>query len=314
MKNAPTTKLTRLSVEYNLTEHCNLSCYACDHASPLLPKKFATVEEFSRDFEALGTVFHSRQLRLLGGEPLLHPHLLEFLTEARRIGIADAIVLITNGVLLHEAPDELWGLIDELWVSAYPGVNRKLNDTQCAQICKAHDVLFRTWRVESFNRMIINNRIDDPKLVKTIFRKCKLAGEISCHTVYEGRFYKCSIAPFMGPRLALRGISFDNRNIDGVSLHKNPKLSEDLDRCLNGPTPLAACSYCLGSLGPLVPHRQLNRDGRSQWLEEDNRPDIEMVRTSWQVKWPITSSTVMGIRSGWQRITGGILTRFEGGY
>ena len=30
--------LQRLSVEVNLTEHCNLSCRACDHASPLLPR------------------------------------------------------------------------------------------------------------------------------------------------------------------------------------------------------------------------------------------------------------------------------------
>ena len=309
----PTCKLTRLSVEYNLTEHCNLNCYACDHASPLLPRKFASVEEFSRDFTALARVFHSRQLRILGGEPLLHPKLLKFLTEARRIGIADELVLITNGVLLHEASEELWELIDELWVSAYPGVNRRLNDTQCAEICKAHGVRFHLMRVDSFNRTIINNRIDDPKLVKAIFRNCKLAGEISCHTVHEGRFYKCAIAPFMGSRLALRGITFDNRKVDGVSLHNNPKLYQDLDRCLNGPTPLAACSYCLGSLGPLVAHRQLNRDGRSHWLEEDNRPDIEGVARLWRVKWPVTSSTVMSVRRGWQRITGGILRRLGSG-
>jgi MoaA/NifB/PqqE/SkfB family radical SAM enzyme len=311
MKNAATTKLTRLSVEYNLTEHCNLTCYACDHASPLLPKKFASVDEFSRDFTALAQVFHSKQLRLLGGEPLLHPQLLEFLTEARRIRVADEIVLITNGVLLHEAPDKLWKLINELWVSAYPGVRRRLNDADCAEICETHDVRFHLMRVESFNRTIINNRIDDSKLVKTIFRNCKLAGEISCHTVHEGRFYKCAIAPFMGPRLALRGITFDNRETDGVSLHNNPKLYEDLDRCLNGSTPLAACSYCLGSLGPMVPHRQLNRHGRSRWLEEDNQADVEALRKLWFVKWPITSSVLMGVHKVSLRIIGGILRRLR---
>jgi hypothetical protein len=111
----------------------------------------------------------------------------------------------------------------------------------------------------------------------------------------------------------LRGIAFDNRTVDGVSLHNNPKLFEDLDCCLNGPKPLAACSYCLGTSGPMVAHRQLSRDGRSQWLQEDNRPDIEAVRTSWPVKWPITSSTVMGVRKGWQRISGGIMRRLGSG-
>src|SRR5438094_7310590 len=101
-------KLTRFSVEYNLTEHCNLSCYLCDHASPLLSKKFAILEDFVRDFEALSHVFHSTQLRIVGGEPTLHPQLLTFLREARRIGIADNIVLLTNGVQLHRMPAELW--------------------------------------------------------------------------------------------------------------------------------------------------------------------------------------------------------------
>jgi hypothetical protein len=38
---APVRKLTRESFDFNLTEHCNLSCCECDHASPLLAKKFA---------------------------------------------------------------------------------------------------------------------------------------------------------------------------------------------------------------------------------------------------------------------------------
>ena len=145
-------KHRRLSVEYNLTEHCNLSCYACDHASPLLPTKFTTVEAFSRDLEALAGVFHSEQLRIVGGEPLLHPQLLEFLTEARRIGIADAIVLITNGVLLPEMPAELWELIDQLWVSVYPGIKSKFDESKYTEICKAHDIHLMVWRVEDIQQ------------------------------------------------------------------------------------------------------------------------------------------------------------------
>ncbi len=275
---APVRKLTRPSFDFNLTEHCNLSCCECDHASPLLAKKFASVEAFSRDLQALAQVFHSKHLRILGGEPLLHPRLVDFLTEARRIGIANSIVLITNGVLLHKAPPELWGLIDQLWISAYPGIKRKLDDEECARICEAQGVRLKITDYQTFQKTVINNRINDPELVNVIFRDCKNAGEWSCHTVYDGRFYKCSIAPFMSARLALRGITFDNIPVDGVALHDNANLYEEVDRCLNGPTPLAACSYCLGSSGPSVAHHQLNRIGRSRWLEEDHSSDIEAVR------------------------------------
>ena len=49
MTGAPANKLTRLSVEYSLTEHCNISCHACAQASPLLAKKFADQEDFTLD-------------------------------------------------------------------------------------------------------------------------------------------------------------------------------------------------------------------------------------------------------------------------
>ena len=50
--NAPVSirpKVKLFGVEYNLTEHCNLSCYQCDHASPLMPKKFASLADFERE-------------------------------------------------------------------------------------------------------------------------------------------------------------------------------------------------------------------------------------------------------------------------
>ncbi len=276
MENASAKMLTRLSVEYNLTEHCNLSCYGCDHASPLLPEKFAVVEEFSRDVEALARVFHSAQLRFVGGEPTLHPELLQFLREGRRVAVADSIVLYTNGVLLHEMPSELWDLIDELHISAYPGVRRRLDDAECARRCEAHGVKLDIEHFPEFTKTLINKRIKSKKLVEAIFLDCKTA--LECNTVYEGRFYKCSIAPFMGTRLALQGIDFDNLASDGVALHDNPTLYADLDRYLNSRTPLDACSYCLGSSGPLVTHHQLSRRGCATWRTEDSQADIDAVK------------------------------------
>ena len=121
-------KIHRRSVEYNLTEHCNLRCRGCGHASPLLPEKFASLAAFRADLEALAEAFHSDELRIVGGEPLLHPQLLDFLREARRINVADRIVLYTNGVLLYKASVELWQLVDEIYLSVYPGVRRRLDE------------------------------------------------------------------------------------------------------------------------------------------------------------------------------------------
>ena len=268
-------KLHRLSVEYSLTEHCNISCHACAHASPLLPQKFADLGSFARDFEALAAALHISELRIVGGEPLLHPRLLEFLTEARRIGIADSIVVYTNGVLLHLMTPDFWRLIDVLRISAYPGVRRRLDDDACARLCREHDVTLTVEHFRTFSQTLVGKRIEDPKLVRAIYRACHTATE--CHTVHEGRFYKCPMAPIMASWLGLHGMPFASPPGDGVALHDNPALRRDLAAYLDDPKPLAACSYCLGSSGQAVPHRQLDRAGCATWLEEDGQALIDDV-------------------------------------
>src|SRR5262245_61688613 len=104
-------KINQFSFVYNMTEHCNLTCHGCDHAAPLLPEKFAALDQFKADITALEPVFHSEQMRITGGEPTLHPNLLEFIEFARFSGIADWMILVTNGVLLHEMPERLWDLV-----------------------------------------------------------------------------------------------------------------------------------------------------------------------------------------------------------
>lgn len=271
-------KLTRLSVEYSLTEHCNISCHACAHASPVLPEKFADLAGFVRDFEALGTAFHARELRIVGGEPLLHPELLRFLHEGRRIAIADAVVVYTNGVLLHRMPEAFWRAIDELRISIYPGVRRRLDEDACGRLAAAHGVKLLFERYETFAQTLIGKRIEDPALVRSIYRACRTATE--CHTVHDGRFYKCPMAPVMGGWLSRHKLRYDNPPTDGVALHGNRHLHEALSRYLNDPEPLAACSYCLGSSGRSVPHRQLDRAGCQAWLEEDSQVLIDAVRAT----------------------------------
>lgn len=298
MTSASTKKLTRLSVEYSLTEHCNISCHACAHASPLLPEKFADIAAFARDFEALAKVLHTRELRIVGGEPLLHPELLQFLSEARRIGIADSIVIYTNGVLLHQVPDDFWRLIDELRISAYPGVRRRLDDEACARLCESHGVKLRIEHFKTFSQTLIGKRMEDRKLVKAIYRACHTATE--CHTVHDGRFYKCPMAPIMASWLALRQIDFESPATDGVALHDNPTLHRDLERYLDSTAPLAACSYCLGSSGEAVPHRQLDRAGCAAWVNEDSQASIDAVEERLMARNPrSTMQRVRGLLKGW---------------
>jgi organic radical activating enzyme len=268
--------LKRPSVEYNLTDHCNLRCTACARGSPLLDEKFSSVEQFARELGRLSGALHCTELRIGGGEPLLHPQLLDFLRAARASGVADEVVLLTNGVLLHQAPEELWELIDGMWLSLYPGVTIRIPIAECERLAREHGVKLSVRQADEFSHILLNQRNEDTEAVELVYRACKAAREWSCHTVHEGRFYKCSTAPFTAQRLALLGGRFSENARDFVSLDR-PSLPEALSAYLADERPLAACAFCLGSSGPSLPNRQLNREALVASKTEDHRATAALV-------------------------------------
>ncbi len=268
-------KIKHFSFVYNMTEHCNLTCHACDHAAPLFPEMFTDPEMFKSDLLTLHEVYHAQQMRITGGEPLLHPRLLEFFRIAREIGIADWLILVTNGVLLHKAPDELWELIDEIWLSIYPRVRLAKTVEEYAVLARNHEVVFTPVVQNTFMVTILNNRIESAELVGEIFKACKMTGEWSCHTVHGGRYYKCSPAPFMSRRLAKIGLTAGDFSLDSIALHNNPDLYGQLKDYLAEKKPLLSCQYCLGTSGPEERHHLVNPQGIELWCQEDHHPIIE---------------------------------------
>ena len=91
--------------------------------------------------------------------------------------------------------------------------------------------------------MTVNNRIEDGKLVQAIYDNCKQRAETSCHTAYEGRFYKCPVAAFTKARLARSGIPFQEQASDWVDLHDEANLERQLETYLTSTSPLTACSF-----------------------------------------------------------------------
>src|SRR4051812_10270641 len=78
-------------LELPIVRHCNLSCRACTHLSPIVPRQCTDPAEIARDLATLSRHYHVRCARVMGGEPLLHPRLIELLTVIRASGIADRI-------------------------------------------------------------------------------------------------------------------------------------------------------------------------------------------------------------------------------
>ncbi len=90
--------------EVNIVRHCNLKCKGCNHFSPLAEQKYEDPREYDRHFARLAELFQGnvRQVLLLGGEPLLHPEIAEFMRLARKHFPNTELSVMTNGLLLQQ--------------------------------------------------------------------------------------------------------------------------------------------------------------------------------------------------------------------
>ena len=98
-------------VEYHLVDSCNLNCAGCSHYSSLIDdKKIVPLEFIIKDLTLLkGKVGNKlRWLRLLGGEPLLHPNIKECLKGIRELFSKAQISIVTNGILLKSMDQEFY--------------------------------------------------------------------------------------------------------------------------------------------------------------------------------------------------------------
>lgn len=87
-------------IETNIVDHCNLNCRGCSHFSNVSKPWEVSFEDLSIQLHALAQRFDVGQLRLLGGEPLLHSELQFVLKEVRAALPRSAVVLATNGLLI----------------------------------------------------------------------------------------------------------------------------------------------------------------------------------------------------------------------
>lgn len=119
-----------LTFEVSLVDHCNLSCQMCDHYSQLSDKWFVDMKQFKEDMERMGEICNHKlaAITLLGGEPTLHPNILECLTITREQFPEAEIIVLTNGILLlnleNTEKGNFWQVCKELnihiTVTVYP--------------------------------------------------------------------------------------------------------------------------------------------------------------------------------------------------
>lgn len=245
-------KIHAEACELNVCDQCNVNCRWCSHLSDRLKVNFMEPVEIRRDLSTLSEVYQADRVRIVGGEPLLHPQLLEILGHVRRSGVSDAIHLVTNGVLLAKASEELWASVDEIHISMYPA--RTLPTEAVAELHdRARDsgVNLRIRHYDNFRMSYSDSGTRDPDLIRAIYATCQVAHVWRCHTIDRGFFYRCPQSLFI-PK-GVHGVTW-SLDSDRFPIRSSVRFRDELLEFLQREEPMEACFMCLGSAGKIFSH------------------------------------------------------------
>ena len=184
-------------LEIQIAEHCNLNCASCTHFSPLAEASFIDGDSFEDQLKKANAVFrdHAKSLKIMGGEPLLHPELETLLPMARKAMPGMRITLQTNGTLLTGMPEAFWRACSEfdilIRVTRYPV---SLQTDVIDALAKRYAVNLKyhpeNGVVKSFNRYPLNPSGNASP--EANHSRCRMKGRYVL--IKEGRLYPCPIS------------------------------------------------------------------------------------------------------------------------
>ena len=231
-------------VEIHLVEHCNLNCASCTHFCPLAEEYYLDIETFTKDLNRLADLTNRRvgKIRLMGGEPLLHPELNKFMGKAREIFPNTNLSIVTNGILLNKQNQDFWNCCREnnilITISGYP---IKLDYDFIKNKAKENNVHLSIPKIQNSKAefwhwvMDLNgkqNPIDS-------FKRCYHANK--CIFLKNGKLYTCPIIPNICNFNKYFNKNLEVTPLDFIDIYKTENIMEILN-FLAKPVPF--CRYC----------------------------------------------------------------------
>lgn len=232
-----------LDYEVQLVEHCNLNCKGCSHFSPLCSEELLDINEYKKDCERLSYLFNKKAnfIKLMGGEPLLHPNIELFLEITRENFPDSTIDLDTNGILALSMKKDFWKAMKKnkinLTITKYP-IN--IDYDKIKKKCEEEKVNFRFFDEKGFRDFAhLPLDLEGRCPIESNFIKCYLAN--SCHTLKHGKMYTCSTIGHVNHFNEYYGCNLSVTDEDSIDIYK-VKNKEEILSFLAKPVPF--CRYC----------------------------------------------------------------------
>ena len=232
----------------HIVEHCNLNCASCAHYSPLHDEEYLSVEEYKKDYQRLSTLFsgEAELIEILGGEPLLHPEITEFMAISRDCFPYAPIHILTNGLLLPKMPEEFWQAMKTyaitLRMTRYPikfdydGWARKVK-AMGIQVWLADEEV--TWVT---HKLDLSGGIPNEEAAERNLENYLNCYESNfCVALEHGRLYTCPQVAYAKTFVDYFNAPIDITDRDSIDIHK-AQSAEEITAFLSRPIPF--CRYC----------------------------------------------------------------------
>lgn len=260
----------QLNFGVQIVEHCNLNCKQCNHFSPVAEEEYLDVNSFKRDCDRLSELFDGEMtsMTLTGGEPLLHPQIIDFMRIAREAFPVGKIMLMTNGLLLPTMPESFLDACRKYEVvietTCYPV---KFDYAGFEKIAESKGVEYIPFDLDHYTQQKtypilskVHSRQVDSGICRRNFLNCGIA---HCTGLKKGRLYPCPLA-YNAPHL-IKHFNLDIRlsEKDGVDIY-SVKTGEELLAKLSRPIPF--CLYCDVTDKSITCDWGISKKDRYEWL------------------------------------------------
>lgn len=234
-----------VQLDIAIVRHCNLCCKGCDHFSPLAQEQYMPIENYERDLRRLSELLNGdiAYINLLGGEPLLNPDIIKFMSIGRSCFASTDINVCTNGLLLRSMSNDFWQACRDYNISImateYP-IN--LDYKKLKEFVLSQGVEFKYTGSSEGGRSLWHFPLDlqGKQNPMESFVNCRNAN--TCHTLENGRIYTCSIAPYIDDFNKYYGTDLKLLDMDGIDIHQEGMTGEYILKRLAAPMPF--CRYC----------------------------------------------------------------------
>jgi len=238
-------KRKTLSFDVALADHCNLNCKGCATFSSIAEEKYHSVYTLERDFKRISELAAGRidTVMLYGGEPLLHPELIDILNIAGKYFSEIDLKILTNGILLWNQQPIFWETCKKnnikILITRYP-INLPFDKIEKrAKEYGTHLEYFGSTAFMKKKMRKIPLNLNGTENIKTSFELCFRSN--NCITLYEGKIYTCTIIPFIHNFNKHFGTNLEVSENDYIDIYAVENLEKIFD-FLHTPVPF--CRYC----------------------------------------------------------------------